>query len=85
MKTGLGLAVLAASLACLSAPAAAYNGCRSLPAAHRRGERHAIDSLSSRHARCPKMTVRSSTRGLPGLPRGRCGLSAFQASSDNQN
>ena len=31
------------------------------------------------------MTVRSSTRGLPGLPRGRCGLSAFQASSDNQN
>jgi hypothetical protein len=31
------------------------------------------------------MTVRSSTRGLPGLPRGRCGLSAFQASSDSQN
>ena len=31
------------------------------------------------------MTVRSSTRGLPGLPRGRCGLSASQASSDNQN
>jgi hypothetical protein len=29
--------------------------------------------------------VRSSTRGLPGLPRGRCGLSAFQASSDSQN
>jgi hypothetical protein len=22
---------------------------------------------------------------LPGLPRGRCGLSAFQASSDSQN
>src|SRR6516164_3081532 len=33
----------------------------------------------------PEMTVRSSTRGLPGLPRGRCGLSAFQASSDSQN
>src|SRR5208282_2122363 len=33
----------------------------------------------------PEMTVRSSTRGLPGLPRGRCGLSAFHASSDNQN
>src|SRR5271163_2425592 len=32
-----------------------------------------------------EMTVRSSTRGLPGLPRGRCGLSASQASSDNQN
>ena len=31
------------------------------------------------------MTVRSSTRGLPGLPRGRCGLSASQASSDSQN
>ena len=31
------------------------------------------------------MTLRSSTRGLPGLPRGRCGLSAFQASSDGQN
>jgi hypothetical protein len=31
------------------------------------------------------MTVRSSTRGLPGLPRGRCGQSASQASSDNQN
>ena len=31
------------------------------------------------------MTVRSSTRGLPGLPRGRRGLSAFQASSDSQN
>ena len=31
------------------------------------------------------MTVRSSTRGLPGLPRGRFGLSAFQASSDSQN
>ena len=30
------------------------------------------------------MTVRSSTRGLPGLPRGRCGLSAFHASSDSQ-
>ena len=29
------------------------------------------------------MTVRS-TRGLPSL-RGRCGLSAFQASSDSQN
>ena len=29
--------------------------------------------------------MRSSTCGLPGLPRGRCGLSAFQASSDNQN
>jgi len=33
----------------------------------------------------PEMTVRSSTRGLPGLPRGRCGLSAFHASSDRQN
>ena len=31
------------------------------------------------------MTCVSSTRGLPGLPRGRCGLSASQASSDNQN
>ena len=31
------------------------------------------------------MTVRSSTRGFPGLPRRRCGLSAFQASSDSQN
>ena len=31
------------------------------------------------------MTVRSSTRGFPGLPRGRCGLSAFHASSDSQN
>jgi hypothetical protein len=30
------------------------------------------------------MTVRSSTRGLPGLPCGRCGLSALQASSDSQ-
>src|SRR5271155_808951 len=33
----------------------------------------------------PEMTVRSSTRGLPGLPRGRCGLSAFHASSDSPN
>jgi hypothetical protein len=24
-------------------------------------------------------------RGLPGLPRGRCGSSAFHASSDSQN
>ena len=31
------------------------------------------------------MTLRSSTRGLPGLPRGRCGLSASRASSDHQN
>ena len=31
------------------------------------------------------MTVRSSTRGLPGLPRGRCGLSAFHAASDSHN
>ena len=31
------------------------------------------------------MTLRSSTRGLPGLPRGRCWLSACQSSSDNQN
>ena len=31
------------------------------------------------------MTVRWSTRGLPRPPRGRCGLSASQASSDNQN
>ena len=30
------------------------------------------------------MTVRS-TRGLPGLPRGRCGLNPSQASSDTQN
>jgi hypothetical protein len=30
----------------------------------------------------PEITV---TRGLPGLPRGGCGLSAFQASSDSQN
>src|SRR5271168_1192389 len=35
--------------------------------------------------RMPEMTVRSSTRGWPGLPRGRCGLSAFHASSDRQN
>ena len=34
--------------------------------------------------RMPEMTVRSSTRGLPGPPRGRCGLSAFQTSSDSQ-
>ena len=33
----------------------------------------------------PEMTLRSSTRGLPGLPRGMCGLSAVQASSDSQN
>ena len=51
-----------------------------------------IDGGTSRHrqpvfktCRMPEMTVRSSTRGLPGLPRGRCGLSAFQASSDSQN
>jgi hypothetical protein len=31
--------------------------------------------------RMPEM----STLGLPGLPRGRCGLTAFQASSDGQN
>jgi hypothetical protein len=31
------------------------------------------------------MTRRSSTRGLPGLPRGRCGSIAAQASSDSQN
>jgi hypothetical protein len=33
----------------------------------------------------PEMTVRSSTRGLPGLPRGKCALSASQASSDSQS
>src|ERR1700680_4853157 len=33
----------------------------------------------------PLMTRRSSTRGLPGLPRGRCGSIAAQASLDSQN
>jgi hypothetical protein len=33
----------------------------------------------------PEMTVRSSTHGLPRLPRGGCGPSAFQASFDSQN
>src|SRR6476620_323622 len=33
----------------------------------------------------PLITRRSSTRGLPGLPRGRCGSIAAQASSDSQN
>ena len=49
------------------------NSCRSLSAAHRRSERRAIDSPSSRHAGMPEMTVWSSTRGLPGLPLGRYG------------
>ena len=31
------------------------------------------------------MTVRSSTRGFPGLPRGRWGSNAFHAASDSQN
>src|SRR5271170_320231 len=31
------------------------------------------------------MIRRSSTRGLPGLPRGRCGSIATHASLDNQN
>ena len=31
------------------------------------------------------MTVGSSTRGLPGWPRFKCGLSDFQASSEDQN
>jgi N-acetyl-anhydromuramyl-L-alanine amidase AmpD len=33
----------------------------------------------------PLITRRSSTRGLPGLPRGRWGSIAAQASSDNHN
>jgi hypothetical protein len=33
----------------------------------------------------PEMTVRSSTRGLPGLRRDKWGLNAFQASSGNYN
>jgi hypothetical protein len=33
----------------------------------------------------PLITRRSSTRGLPGLPRGRCGSITAQASSDSQN
>src|SRR6478736_5999579 len=33
----------------------------------------------------PLITRRSSTRGLPGLPCGRWGSNAAQASSDNQN
>src|SRR5438309_3509751 len=33
----------------------------------------------------PEMTVRSSTRGFPGLPRGRWASSVFHVSSDSQN
>ena len=33
----------------------------------------------------PEITRRSSTRGLPGKPLGRCGSIASQASSDSQN
>jgi hypothetical protein len=33
----------------------------------------------------PEMTVRSSTRGFPGLPCGRWGFNVFHASSDSQN
>ena len=54
-------------------------------AAHSRTERRAIDSPVFKTSRMPEMTVRSSTRGLPGLPRGKCGLSDFHASSDSQN
>src|SRR5580693_9968504 len=35
--------------------------------------------------RIPEMTVRSSTRGFPGLPCGRWGSNVFHASSDSQN
>jgi hypothetical protein len=35
--------------------------------------------------RMPEMTVRSSTRGFPGLPCGRWGFNVFHASSDSQN
>ena len=38
-----------------------------------------------RTCKMPLMTRRSSTRGLPGLPRGRCGSIAAHASSDSQN
>ena len=38
-----------------------------------------------RTCRMPLITRRSSTRGLPGLPCGRWGSIAAQASSDNQN
>src|SRR2546423_13858728 len=33
----------------------------------------------------PEMTVRSSTRGFPGLPCGRWGSNIFHAASDSQN
>ena len=38
-----------------------------------------------RICKMPEVTVRLSTRGLPGLPRGRCGSIAAQALSDSQN
>ncbi|GJD98085.1 hypothetical protein OCOJLMKI_5324 [Methylobacterium iners] len=37
------------------------------------------------YVQMPEITRRSSTRGLPGSPRGRCGSITAQASSDNQN
>ncbi len=33
----------------------------------------------------PEMTLRSSTRGLPGRPLERCGSMAAQAASESQN
>ena len=39
----------------------------------------------SRTCKIPLMTRRSSTRGLPGLPRGRCRSIAAYASSDSLN
>jgi hypothetical protein len=60
-------------------------GCRSLSAAHKTGGTSRHRQPVFKTCRMPEMTVRSSTRGLPGLPRGGCGPSAFQASSDSQN
>ena len=44
-------------------------------------QRHPVFST----CRMPEMTIRSSTRGFPGLPCGRWGSIVAHASSDNQN
>src|SRR2546430_631094 len=54
------------------------------------GRRLPIETSRQRHpvfntCRMPEMTVRSSTRGFPGLPRGRWGSNVAHASSDSQN
>ena len=48
--------------------------------------RHVAPTASGlRTCKIPLMTRRSSTRGLPGLPRGRCRSIAAHAWSDSQN